>query len=205
MKKTRKLKTKHPVQRQMLDDLSFNLNCEVLAYRELLQLASKIQNALLSDESDLPTVRYGEQILIVASQQAKLARKLQAHEETRISLCEKLAASFALPFVGEEPHSPVPPEQVSLSQLISLVPEPYATKYVTFRNELNSLISKLDVLCFQNARLISNNIQYINEMLGILATLGKDSNSISTYTNTGKINNSQYNPRVLDFDVLSTH
>jgi len=193
----------------MLDDLYFNLDCEVLAYRKLVQLASETQEAILSDKS--------EQILLIASQQAKLARKLQAHEEARMILIEKLfareavyevnrakpdafptrspseqgvlrAASFALPR-RRGAFSPVQSEPLSLSQIISMVPEPYATKYATLRNELHSLISKLDVLCFQNARLIKSNIEYIDEMLFLLANLSRDSNSASTYTNTGKIDN----------------
>jgi len=166
---TPKLEIEYPRQRQMLNGLFQNLNCAVKAYRKLLQLASDIQEAILSDEV--------EQILLVASQQAKLARKLQAHEEARMVLIEKLGTFFALPS-----------EILSLSQLISLVPEPYATNYATLRNKLHSLISKLDALCFQNARLISSNIEYVDGMLGILANLNE--NSDSTYLCTGKINNS---------------
>ena len=172
--KTRKVEIK----RQMLNDLSFNLNCEVLAYRKLLQLANEIQEALLSDKI--------EQILNKASLQAKLASKLQAHEEARMVLCEKLAncvyeSKPVLTFA-------MPKDSLSLSKLISLVPEPYAKNYAILRNELHSLISKLDVLCFQNTRLISSNIKYIDEMFKMVATLSRDSDS--TYINTGKIDNS---------------
>lgn len=164
--KTQKSEIK--LQRQMLSDLSFNLNCEVLAYRKLLKLALEIQKALLSDKT--------EKILKLALKQAKLAKKVEEHEKARMALIEKLASSFALS-----------KRNLSLSQLISLVKEPYATNYTAFRDELHSLISKLDALCFQNARLISSNLEYIDGMLGILATLSRDSDS--TYLCTGKINN----------------
>ena len=178
--KTQKPEIKYQRQRQMLNDLSSNLNREVLTYRKLLQFAGEIQEALLSDEI--------EQILEVASQQSQLAKTLQAHEEARMVLIKKLAISFALP-----------KETLSLSQLIPLVKEPYATNYATLRNELHSLISKLDARCFQNARLISSNIEYVNEMLGILANLSEEEES--TYLCTGKIDNSQYSPRLLDYNL----
>lgn len=200
--KTPKLEIEYPRQRQLLNDLSQNLNCAVKAYRKLLQLSRDIQESLLSD-----TV---EQILLLASQQAKLARKLQAHEEDRIVLIEKLFTSFtdgfALRFAsltdafGSRGDSfALPSEILSLSQLISLVPEPYATNYITLRKKLHSLISKLNALCFQNARLISSKIEYFDGMLEILANLNE--NSESTYLCTGKIDNSQYKPRMLDYNL----
>ena len=170
---------KYQRQRQMLNDLSRNLICAAKTYRKLLQLASEIQEAILSDKV--------EYLLKVASQQGKLARKLQAHEKARMVLIEELATSLALP-----------EETLSLSQLISLVNEPYATHYTTLRNELHSLISKLDTLSVQNARLLSSNIKYIDEMLEIFATLSKDSDS--TYLRTGKTNNSQYQS-ILDYNL----
>lgn len=178
--KTKKYQIKQKEQRKILNDLNFNLYCEVLTYRKLLQLASEIQEALLSDK-----IKY---LLKVALKQEELAKKLGAHEKKRMVLIEKLAASFALP-----------KKTLSLSQLISLVKEPYATNYANIRNELHSLISKLDALCFQNARLIESNIKYIDEMLFLLATLNEE--EYSTYLCTGKIDNSQYNPRVLDYNL----
>jgi hypothetical protein len=171
--KPQKLKIKYPRQRQMLNDLSFNLNCAVKAYRKLLQFASEIRAALLSDRT--------EQLLKIALKQTNLAKRLQAHEEARMTLIERFATSFALS-----------KDRLNLTQLILLVPEPYATNYANLRNELNYLISKLDVICFQNCRLISSNIKYLDEMLSLLANLSGDSEA--TYINTGKINNSPCNP-----------
>ena len=179
-----------PQRRQLLNELSQNLNYAVKAYRKLLQLSRDIQESLLSD-----TV---EQILLVASQQAKLARKLQAHEEDRIVLLEQLGNSFAPPY-GRSGGIEFPPETLSLSQLIPLVPEPYATNYITLRKKLHSLISKLNAFCFQNARLISSKIEYFDGVLEILANLNEDSES--TYLCTGKIANSQYKPRMLDYNL----
>lgn len=167
--KTQKLSITYPGQRQMLNDLSQNLNDAVKVYQKLLQLAIEIQEALFSDNI--------RQILVAASQQTKLARKLQEHEKTRMALIEKVGKSFSLPS-----------EILSLSQLIFLVPEPYATNYATLRNKLQILISQLDILCFQNARLISSNIEYVDGMLGILANLSEYSDF--TYLCTGRIDNS---------------
>lgn len=187
--KTPKLRIEYPEQRQLLNELSQNLNYAVKAYRKLLQLSRDIQESLLSD-----TV---EQILLVVSQQAKLARKLQAHEEDRIVLMEKLFAS--LTFELQDASFAPPSETLSLSQLIPLVPEPYATNYITLRKKLHPLISKLNAFCFQNARLISSKIEYFDGVLEILANLNE--NSESTYLCTGKIANSQYKPRMLDYNL----
>jgi hypothetical protein len=176
--KIEKLNLKYPGQRQILNELSQNLNDAVRVYQKLLQLASEIQEALFSDKI--------EQILVAASQQTKLARALQEHEKIRMAVIEKVGTSFSLPS-----------ETLSLSHLISLAPEPYATNYAILRNKLQLLISKLDSLCFQNARLISSNIEYVDGMLGILTNLSKDSDS--TYLCTGRIGNSQYKAQILDY------
>ena len=164
--------------RQLLNELSKNLSIAIKAYRGLLQLAQDTQKAILDDQT--------ESLLTIAKEQASLARNLKAHEGARIILIEQLATYL---------HRPT--ETLTLSQLIPLIAETYAATYTRLRNELLTLISKLDTFNFQNARLIEESIGYVNEMIGIFATLSNTSSS--TYLNTGKIDNSSYNPSVLDY------
>lgn len=125
---------------RLLTDLSNNLSDTVNTYRKLLQFAKDAQEAILADQT--------EQLLKITEMQTSLTRVLKVFDENRMVLIEQIASYLQLP-----------KDKLTLSQLISSVAEPYATNYARFRNELCSLISEIDTLNSQNARLIEAGVQ----------------------------------------------
>ena len=155
--------------KRLLEDLSQVLNAELSQYRRLLQLSCQEQEFIVTCQID--------ELMDITRVQETLALELKMLEEARLILVSKLSMTLE-----------ILPEELTLTRLIELVEEPYATDYAAFRQEAISLVRELQNVNSQNAYLIGRSVEYISGELKIFSALSPS----QTYLNTGEVS---YNSR----------
>lgn len=142
---------------EQLKELTTVLQSEAAAYAELLQLSEKKQRILI--EGKAPEL---EEIL---KQEELLTSRVGSLEKRRTELHEQLAAHFG-----------ISAQELVLTRLVSLVPEPHARELAQLKQDLNRTLDRLGKLNRQNAQLIRQSLEYINFSLNLL--IGADGSPV---------------------------
>jgi len=149
----------------LLSELIAILNQEIELHKELLSFLQKDRELLV----DLCV----EGIFESNKKKETCTLKIKMLEESRSLLVDRLSQHFA-----------IPPQELTLSKIVSLVEEPYRSALDTARSTLTSLIKSIKEVNQGNSLIIKDSLHYFNRSLDFLYCA---SSASPTYVDNGKI------------------
>jgi len=149
----------------LLSELITILNKEIELHKELLSFLHKDRELLV----DLCV----EEIFESNKKKETCTLKIKMLEESRSSLVDKLSQHFA-----------IPPQELTLSKIVSLVEEPYRSALDNARSTLTSLIKSIKEVNQGNHLIVKDSLYYFNRSLNFL-NYAPSLNP--TYVDNGKI------------------
>ena len=149
----------------LLEDLVKILDTELDQYHDLLGMLHAQRKHFATGDI--------ESFEEINKRQGTVVLKIKTLEEARKSIVSQLAQYFNVPQDG-----------FTLTKLAALVDEPYSKQCKTFREEILSLIKKLENIRESNAYLIQHALHYVSGVLRIFASSRAQSYE---YSNSGQL------------------
>ena len=155
---------------EQIEGLLRILGRQLLKYKELLEVARGLQNALIDNDIDAFEDFLKKEHLLL-SEVGKL-------EEERLSILQDLASRFS-----------ISPRELTISQLVLLVGQEYKAPLTEFQETMTRVINVLKEVNASNADLLQHAMEYISFSFNILTGLSNQYN----YSESGE--EKDFNPK----------